>query len=126
MNWDQAKKISTKTVAESGHTAISVTQENLPDVAELVLSTGMTEEQITLLLESPADKPVFIVEMLRFSDKRGALYAPYRDALTEVYEAHGAALIWRGQYRYFFIGMAFPKFHQMVVTMFPGRTDKKH
>ncbi len=112
--------ISTKTVAESGLTAISVPQENLPDVAELVLSTGMTEEQITLLLESSADEPVFVVEMLRFSDKCGVLYAPYSDALAEVYETYGAALIWRGEFNYFFIGTAFPKFHQMVITMFPN------
>jgi hypothetical protein len=112
--------ISSQTLDETGLRAVSVTQETLPDMAELVLLTGMTEEQINLLLESPADEPVFVVEMMRFSDTNGVQYAPFRDALTAVYEFYGAALIWRGEFDYFFIGIAKPEFHQMVVTMFPN------
>lgn len=112
--------ISSQTVAETGLRAVSVAQENLHDMASLILLTGMTEEQINLLLESPADEPIFIVEMLRFSDNNGDLFAPYRNALAAVYEVYGAALIWIGEFNFFFIGRAEPKFHQMVVTMFPN------
>ncbi len=112
--------ISSQTLDETGLRAVSVPQVALPDMAELVFLTGMTEAQINLLLESPADEPVFIVEMMRFSDNNGALFAPYRNALAEVYEVYGAALIWIGEFDFFFIGMAEPVFHQMVVTMFPN------
>lgn len=111
--------ISTKTVAESGLAATPVPQENLPDTAELVLTTGMTQEQIGLLLESPADEPVYIVEMLRFSDNSGARYAPYSEALASVYDTYGTAMIWRGRLDSFFIGRSVPEFHQMTVTMVP-------
>jgi len=52
--------------------------------------------------------------------RREGAWTFYRNALAEVYEVYGAALIWRGEFDFFFIGMANPEFHQMVVTMFPN------
>ena len=83
--------------------------------------TGLTEAQAGRLLDGPADDPVFIVDLLRFSDGSGDTYQSYRDALHEAAAAQGASLVWRGSTDTYVLGSATPAFQEMVVTSYPNR-----
>ena len=87
---------------------------------ELLTRTGLSLDQISRLLDGPADEPVFIVELLRFADGSGELYQPYREALAPVVDAKRGELIWRGSYDSFVLGSASPSFDEMVVTRYPN------
>lgn len=82
--------------------------------------SGLSREQICRLLESPANEPVFIVELLRFADESGEIYQPYREALAAATEEKGGQLVWRGSLDTYVLGIASPSFDELVVTGYPN------
>lgn len=112
--------VASTTIDEQG-VAEPAASEPLPSAAEVARMTGLSEAQAGRLLDGPADDPVFIVDLLRFSDSSGDAYQPYRDALDEAAAGQGASLVWRGSYDTYVIGSAAPSFQEMVVTSYPNR-----
>jgi len=94
----------------------------LPSTDELVASTGLSREQLDRLLDGQAEAPVFIVELLRFSDDSGDVYRSYREALEPAIEAASGSLVWRGAFDSLMLGGASPGFHEIVVTRYPNRS----
>jgi len=95
--------------------------EELPDIDTLVEATGFSEEQIERALDGPEDEPVFIVELLRFTDGDRSTYAKYEAGIAPVLEERGARLVWRGSYDGFVLGAAEPSFDEQTVTEYPNR-----
>jgi len=95
--------------------------EELPDIDTLVEATGFSEEQIERVLDGPEDEPVFIVELLRFTDGDRSTYAEYEAGIAPVLQEQGARFVWRGSYDGFVLGAAEPSFDEQTVTEYPNR-----
>ena len=95
--------------------------EELPDIDALVLTTGLSEEQIGRVLDGPLDEPVFIVELLRFTDGDRSTYAQYEAGIAPVLQEQGARFVWRGSYDGFVLGAGEPGFDEQTVTEYPNR-----
>ena len=95
--------------------------EELPDVDVLVQTTGLSEEQIGRVLDGPMDEPVFIIDLLRFTDGDRSTYAQYEAGMAPVLEEQGARFVWRGSYDGFVLGAAEPSFDEQTVTEYPNR-----
>ena len=95
--------------------------EELPDIDTLVEATGFSEEQIERVLDGPEDEPVFIVELLRFTDGDRSTYAEYEAGIAPVLQEQGARFIWRGSYDGFVLGAGEPGFDEQTVTEYPNR-----
>jgi uncharacterized protein (DUF1330 family) len=95
--------------------------EELPDIDALVQTTGLSEEQIGRVLDGPLDEPVFIVELLRFSDGDRSTYAQYEAGIAPVLQEQGARFVWRGSYDGFVLGAGEPGFDEQTVTEYPNR-----
>lgn len=115
--------VPSTTLAEGGAGSESTgsAPEELPDMDTLVQTTGLSEEQIGWVLDGPLDEPVFIVELLRFTDGDRSTYAQYEAGITPVLEERGARLVWRGSYDGFVLGAAEPSFDEQTVTEYPNR-----
>ncbi len=83
--------------------------------------TGLTASQIERLREGPADEPLFIFDLLRFTDASGERYRPYREALSVATTLHGGMVLWRGSVDSLVIGKSSPSFHEIAVTQYPDR-----
>ena len=106
---------------EAGSEPSGSAPEELPDIDTLVESTGLSEEQIGRVLDGPLDEPVFIVELLRFTDGDRSTYAQYEAGVAPVLEERGARLVWRGSYDGFVLGAGAPSFDEQTVTEYPNR-----
>jgi len=95
--------------------------EELPDIDTLVQTTGLSEEQIGRVLDGPLDEPVFIVELLRFTDGDRSTYAQYEAGIAPVLQEQGARFVWRGSYDGFVLGAGEPGFDEQTVTEYPNR-----
>ena len=95
--------------------------EELPDIDTLVQTTGLSEEQIGRVLDGPEDEPVFIVELLRFTDGDRSTYAEYEAGIAPVLQEQGARFVWRGSYDGFVLGAGEPSFDEQTVTEYPNR-----
>lgn len=95
--------------------------EELPDIDALVQTTGLSEEQIGRVLDGPLDEPVFIVELLRFTDGDRSTYAQYEAGIAPVLQEQGARFVWRGSYDGFVLGAGEPGFDEQTVTEYPNR-----
>jgi uncharacterized protein (DUF1330 family) len=95
--------------------------EELPDIDTLVEATGFSEEQIERVLDGPEDEPVFIVELLRFTDGDRSTYAQYEAGIAPVLQEQGAQFVWRGSYDGFVLGAGEPSFDEQTVTEYPNR-----
>lgn len=112
--------IPSSTISESTDKPGPVSPESLPSMDQIIQLTGLSEEQVLRILESPENEPVTIIEFLRFSDDTGKVYEPYLEATYRVLKNYGAVQVWRGKLEFFFIGNSRPMFHQMVITTFPS------
>ncbi len=106
---------------EAGAEPSGSAPEELPNVDALVETTGLSKEQIERVLDGPADEPVFIVELLRFSDGDRSTYAQYEAGIALVLEERGARRVWRGSYDGFVLGAGEPSFDEQTVTVYPNR-----
>ena len=95
--------------------------EELPDIDALVEATGLSEEQIERGLDGPLDEPVFIVELLRFTDDDRSTYAEYEAGIAPVLQEQGARFVWRGSYDGFVLGAGEPSFDEQTLTEYPNR-----
>jgi hypothetical protein len=95
--------------------------DELPDVETLVETTGLSAHQIARVLDGPADEPVFIIELLRFTDGDRSTYAQYEAGMAPVLTERGARLVWRGTYDGFVLGAGEPSFDEQTVTEYPNR-----
>jgi uncharacterized protein (DUF1330 family) len=95
--------------------------EELPDIDALVQTTGLSEEQIGRVLDGPLDEPVFIVELLRFTDGDRSTYAQYEAGIAPVLQEQGVRFVWRGSYDGFVLGAGEPSFDEQTVTEYPNR-----
>jgi uncharacterized protein (DUF1330 family) len=95
--------------------------EELPDIDALVEATGLSEEQIERVLDGPVDEPVFIVELLRFTDGDRSTYDQYEAGIAPVLQEQGARFVWRGSYDGFVLGAGAPSFDEQTVTEYPNR-----
>lgn len=115
--------IPSTTLAEGGAGSESTgsAPEDLPAIDALVEATGFSEEQIERVLDGPEDEPVFIVELLRFTDDDRSTYADYEAGIAPVLQERGARFVWRGSYDGFVLGAAEPSFDEQTVTEYPNR-----
>lgn len=113
--------VASTTLEEGDAGSTNGTPDELPDIATLVETTGLSAEQIGRVLKGPADQPVFIVELLRFTDGDRTTYAQYEAGIAPVLTERGARLVWRGSYDGFILGNAEPAFDEQTVTEYPNR-----
>ena len=113
--------VASTSLEEGAPSTATASPRDLPSTQELVAATGLSSEQLGLLLEGPAEVPVFIVELLRFADGSGDTYRPYREALEPAIAAAAGSLVWRGALDSQLLGAASPGFHELVVTRYPNR-----
>lgn len=108
------------TLAESGEDPTEVLIPELPSTEELSTLTDLSQAQIELILASPSDAPVFIIDMYRYADDTGEIYSSYHRALTNAQVNYGGTLVWHGDLEFFFLGDATPAFHSMTVSGYPS------
>ncbi len=112
---------TTLTEGEPASEPVQSSPDELPDVETLVRTTGLSAEQIAKVLDGPADEPVFIIDLLRFTDGDRSGYLQYEAGLAPVMEERGGRLVWRGSHDGFLLGAAEPGFDEQKVTEYPNR-----
>ncbi len=112
---------TTLSEGDAGSESTGSAPEELPDIDTLVEATGFSEEQIERVLDGPEDEPVFIVELLRFTDGDRSTYAEYEAGIAPVLQEQGARFVWRGSYDGFVLGAGEPSFDEQTVTEYPNR-----
>jgi uncharacterized protein (DUF1330 family) len=90
-----------------------------------------TAEQVQALLTGPDDRPVVMVNLLRFKARADApaegltgqeAYERYAAAMREVVESHGGRFLWAGSVDSLVIGEPdAPPFHVVGIVEYPSR-----
>jgi uncharacterized protein (DUF1330 family) len=89
-----------------------------------------TSEQIQTLLAGPADRPVVMVNLLRFKPRADGLdtgltgeeaYRRYADAMRRFVESHGGRFLWVGRVDSVVIGDSDAQFDMIGLVEYPSR-----
>ena len=89
-----------------------------------------TQEQIQALLTGPADRPVVMLNLLRFKDRATApdegltgeeAYQRYADDMTRFVASKGGRVIWSGRVDGQVIGSQAEGFHMAALVEYPSR-----
>src|SRR5258705_3537662 len=89
-----------------------------------------TQEQIQALLAGPADRPVVMLNLLRFKDRATApdegltgeeAYQRYADEMTRFVESKGGRIVWTGRVDSQVIGERAEGFHMAALVEYPSR-----
>ena len=89
-----------------------------------------TQEQIQALLTGPADRPVVMLNLLRFKDRATApdegltgeeAYQRYADDMTRFVASKGGRVIWSGRVDSQVIGSDASGFHMAALMEYPSR-----
>lgn len=83
-------------------------------------ATGLSEAQVTRLLDGPTDEAVTVLDLIRPSGSEADLDA-YLEALTEAQADLGARQRWRGALMLQLLGTASPGIEQLIATEYPSR-----
>jgi uncharacterized protein (DUF1330 family) len=98
--------------------------------AELTVAQYPTPEQIDALRAGPPDRPVVMVNLLRFKPRGDApdedvsgeeAYRRYADAMTAFIATRGARVVWAGRIDSQVIGAGGDAFHMAAVVEYPSR-----
>ncbi len=88
------------------------------------------KEQIEELMKGPADKPVVMVNLLKFKQRADAsegdssgqeAYGRYAEQMRKVVESQGGRFIWAGRVDSMVIGEEDPGFHVVALVEYPSR-----
>jgi uncharacterized protein (DUF1330 family) len=94
------------------------------------MSIYPTPEQIKTLLAGPADRPVVMVNLLRFKPQADApdagltgleAYQRYGDAMRKIVESHGGRILFSGRIDSMVIADADPGYHAVALVEYPSR-----
>jgi uncharacterized protein (DUF1330 family) len=89
-----------------------------------------TQEQIGSLLTGPADRPVVMLNLLRFKERATApdegltgeeAYERYADEMTRLVESRGGRVLWSGRVDGQVIGDGAGGFHMAALVEYPSR-----
>jgi uncharacterized protein (DUF1330 family) len=87
-----------------------------------------TAEQLQTVMAGPADRPVVMVNLLRFKptadggDRSGEeAYRAYADAMRNVVESHGGRFVWIGRVDSVVIGDDAARFDMIGLVEYPSR-----
>jgi uncharacterized protein (DUF1330 family) len=85
-----------------------------------------TPEQIRTLLAAPDDRPVVMVNLLRFRDEVEGVsgeeaYRRYAEKMVPFVESRGGRVIWSGRVDSQLIGEGGDAFHMAAVVEYPSR-----
>ena len=89
-----------------------------------------TQEQIQALLSGPADRPVVMLNLLRFKERASApdegltgeqAYERYANEMTRFVESRGGRLVWSGRVDGQVIGGGAGGFHMAALVEYPSR-----
>jgi uncharacterized protein (DUF1330 family) len=97
---------------------------------DLTVALYPTPEQIDTLRAGPPDRPVVMVNLLRFRARGGApdddvsgeeAYRRYADAMTAFLATRGARVVWAGRVDSQVIGTGGDPFQMVAVVEYPSR-----
>lgn len=111
------------TLEESGVEPSDAASTDLPSLEEISTLTGLNQQQLELILQHPADTPLYIIELYRFADETGEIFTSYLDALKAAQPNYGGTLVWRGSMEFFILGASSPEFQEMIVSGYPSAED---
>lgn len=80
-----------------------------------------TPEQVQTLLSAPDDKPVVMVNLLRFNPSGEEAYRRYADKMVPFVESKGGRVIWLGRIDSQVIGEGGDSFHMVGLVEYPSR-----
>jgi len=89
-----------------------------------------TSDQIAALLAAPDDRPVVMLNLLRFKDRADApdagmsgedAYRRYADAMVPFIESRGARVVWTGRVDSQVIGEGADGYHMVALVEYPSR-----
>ena len=89
-----------------------------------------TREQIEELMKGPADRPVVMINLLRFKPSADAsegdasgqeAYGRYAQQMRTVVESQGGRFVWAGRVDSMVIGEEDPGFHVVALVEYPSR-----
>jgi len=89
-------------------------------------------EQIGELLKGPSDKPVVMVNLLRFKERADGpdvglsgeeAYARYAEQMTAFVASQGGRVIWSGRVDSWVIGRSDEDFHMIAAVEYPSRQE---
>jgi uncharacterized protein (DUF1330 family) len=112
--------IAASTVAEDGGALGDGSACSTWTAEAAAAATGLSEAQVTRLLDGPTDEAVTILDLIRPSGAVADLDA-YLDALAEAQADLGARQRWRGTLMLQLLGTASPGVELLMATEYPSR-----
>ena len=89
-----------------------------------------TKERIAELMTGPADRPVVMINLLKFKERADSgdgdisgreAYGRYAEQMRKVVESNGGRFIWAGRIDSMVIGEEDPGFHVAALVEYPSR-----
>jgi uncharacterized protein (DUF1330 family) len=94
------------------------------------MSIYPSAEQFQTLLAGPPDRPVVMLNLLRFKPRADApdtgvsgaeAYARYGHEMRKIVESHGGRILWSGRVDSMVIADADPGYHAVALVEYPSR-----